>query len=135
MTPQEIADGLERIATSEHFVHESYQLVEQWEAAGVGEEAVEPILRFIERDLDIDLGTPGPLVHFVEQFDGYDQKLFASLARKPTSHTVWMLHRIINVTHARARRERLVGLLEAACNHSEADELTKEQAKEFLEGL
>lgn len=135
MKPQDILDELERIADADHFVHEAYQLVDQWEAADAGVEAVEPILRFMEQHDDVDFGSPGPLVHFVEQFykNGYEEQLFASLSRKPVSHTITMLHRILNDTHAQKRREKLFEILEAVEVHPDADEFTKERARELLE--
>lgn len=59
-------------------------------------EAVEPILRFMEGHPDIEYGTPGYLVHFVEHFPAYEEKLMASIERQPTPHTEWMLNRVIN---------------------------------------
>jgi len=53
--------------------------------------AVQTILRFMEENPALDYGTPGALVHFVETFSGYDEELYASLARRPTEHTVWMV--------------------------------------------
>lgn len=78
MTPHEIDEGLERIAASSFFVHDAYQLVDIWEDACVGSKAIEPILRFMERHPEVDFGTPGPLVHFMEKFHGYDDLVFAS---------------------------------------------------------
>jgi len=61
-------------------------------------EGVEPVLRFLEAHRDIDLGMPGPLVHYVEGFfrNGYEEKLMESLQRAPTPRTVWMLNRLLN---------------------------------------
>lgn len=61
-------------------------------------EAVEQVLRFLETHRDVDLGMPGPLVHYVEEFfrKGYEEKLMDSLRREPTPRTVWMLNRLLN---------------------------------------
>ncbi|MEN2776266.1 hypothetical protein ABCY62_14670 [Acetivibrio clariflavus] len=61
-------------------------------------EAVEPIIKLIESNPDVDFGSPGPLVHFLEKFDEnqYYSKLVESIKRSPTVHTLFMLNRIIN---------------------------------------
>lgn len=52
----------------------------------------------LETNSDEDFGSPGPIVHFLEKFYkmGYEEKLIDSINKKPTSHTVWMLSRILN---------------------------------------
>lgn len=61
-------------------------------------DTVEPILKLMENNPDVDFGKPGSLVHYVEKFykNGYEEKLLESLTRKPIKHTDWMLNRIIN---------------------------------------
>ena len=58
-------------------------------------ELVAPILEIIESNPDIDFGTPGDLVHFVEKFykKGYEELLLKSVRKNPTIHNIWMLHR------------------------------------------
>ena len=91
-------------------------VVEALEQDGAGLNAVETILTFMERHPEIDFGAPGSLVHFVEGFfgKGYESLLLASIARRPTDHTRFMLHRLINGTGAEAERNRLIALWEAA---------------------
>ena len=90
MTATEITDQLERIGTMENFPSQSIELTDRWTSDGVGFEAVEPILQFMENHPDVDLGTPGALVHFAEEFyrHGYEEKLLESLSRRPVSHTI-----------------------------------------------
>lgn len=47
-------------------------------------ELVAPILEIIESNPDIDFGTPGDLVHFVEKFykKGYEELLLKSVRKK-----------------------------------------------------
>mgnify|MGYP005753145741 FL=1 len=68
------------------------------EESGIGLQAVEPLLQFIERHPLSDFGMPGSIVHFVEKFykKGYEQLLIASVKRRPAMHTVWMLNRVKN---------------------------------------
>lgn len=88
---------------------------------------------FFERNSDADLGMPGPLVHFLEQFyPAYIDQLCTSVARKPTTYTVWMINRILNSSLEATQRERLIAVLEAASKNSFADSTTTELASEFL---
>jgi hypothetical protein len=116
MTALEIANNLERIASTEDFPSRSADLVDAWTAAGAGAEAVEPILRFMEGHPSIDYGAPGALVHFVERFrsKNYQEKLVESIRRKPTSHTIWMLNRLINGTTELDARRFFFDIMEQA---------------------
>jgi hypothetical protein len=106
LDPMNAADGtreLEEIANAgDDFDWQSGQLTAKWEGAPKGFEAVEPILRFIKKHPDVDYGTPGPLVHFVETFPNYEEKLIQSVERQPTPNTVGMLNRVINGKHTDA---------------------------------
>ena len=137
MTAQEITDQLHGIAGHPDFAEESEGLVDKWIANGVGIEAVEPILRFMEDNQQIAYGMPGVLVHFVERFyrNGYEQALVGSVRRKPTPHTVWMLNRIINGTKAPEARENYILELEQAKAHHPLDEATLERINHFLDRL
>ena len=104
-------------------------VVELDDAHGVFAEA----FSFLERNSDADLGMPGPLVHFLEQFyPAYVDQLCASVGRKPTTYTVWMLNRILNSSLEPTDRERFFSVLEAVSQGSSADSMVKEQAREFL---
>ena len=98
-------------------------------------QSVAVILKFMENHAAIDFGTPGPLIHFVEKFygAGYETELLASIARKPTSHTVWMLNRIINGARQPAERAKLIDVLRQIENHPLADMPAKRQANHFLQ--
>lgn len=89
---------LKNSVSKEDFFDIAYDVIEEIESFKNAFDAVEPILKLIEQNPDVDFGSPGPLVHFVEQFyrNGYEEKLVQSIQRFPTSHTVWMLNRIIN---------------------------------------
>lgn len=82
----------------EDFIYISEDVTEELEETQNPFDAVEPILRLMECNPDVDFGVPGALVHFVEKFykNGYEEKLLDSLKRNPTKHTIWMLNRIIN---------------------------------------
>lgn len=59
---------------------------------------VTPILELIANHPEVDFGSPGDLVHFVERFyhKGYEELLMKSVHQKPTVHNIWMLHRCYN---------------------------------------
>src|SRR6516162_9704915 len=106
MNPNDVLKSLQAIATANDFVYQTYRLTEKWEAEPDSYKAVDPVLSFLEEHPDVDVGSPGPLVHFVEQFSGekYEAKLLKSVHRKPTAHTLWMLNRVINSIKDPAQR-------------------------------
>lgn len=137
MTPQDVANQLEQIASAEDFPGVSAELTASWISMGTGQEAVERVLRFMETNSGIDFGMPGALVHFVERFykHGYEELLLDSLERKPTTLTTWMLNRIINATNEPDVRQRFVEAMERASVNADADLGTKQAAEHFLERL
>jgi len=60
--------------------------------------ACAPIMfRTMERLDNVELGTPGPLVHTLESWRGeYETLLAESVRRKPSPLTRWMVNRILN---------------------------------------
>jgi hypothetical protein len=118
---------LESLATESDFAEQSGALVESWVSAGVGRDAVRPILQFMEEHPTIDFGLPGPLVHFTERFygNGYEQELLLSIQRRPTQHTVWMLNRLINGTRDGATKRQYIAVLESANKIEGADQNTR----------
>ena len=83
---------------------------------------VEPVIRLMEENPEIDFGIPGYLVHFVEQYykKGYEELLIDSLERRPTFHTVWMLQRIIN-DESNPNREMYLGFLKELSQRNDID--------------
>jgi hypothetical protein len=137
MTTQEIIDQLRSVSGADDFAEKTTQLTNTWSSAGVALEAVDPILQFMEQHPNIDFGTPGALVHFVERFHrkGYEEKLIESVQRKPVAHTVWMLNRLINGTEKVEERKRLIAIMSQVTTNPSADTQTVELANHFLEGL
>ena len=87
MNARDFSRQLEEIANAgDDFEYQSIQLTERWKGDENAAETVEPILRFMESHPDVDYGTPGALVHFVETFSSYEQKLVQSVEHRPTSH-------------------------------------------------
>jgi hypothetical protein len=95
-----------------------------------GQLACEALLGVLERHPRVEFGAPGQLVHTLENYRGqYEKLLLASLARRPTATTTWMLNRI-NAT-AGSERQRLIGIMHATGKHPLADEQAKAAADEF----
>ena len=81
------------------FIDPAYDIIDQIEKLQNPFEAVEPILRLIERSPDIDYGGPGPFGTFIESYYknpqmNYEGLLIESLQRKPTMYTVFLLDRM-----------------------------------------
>lgn len=135
MKPDELASRLHQAKKAVDFIQDAEFIVQDLISSEAGLEAVPVLLRFIEENPKIDFGTPGPLVHFAERFygKGYEAELLASLSRKPTPHTVWMLNRIINGTKQLGERERLIKVLRDAAHHPSADNEVRALVARFLE--
>jgi|SRR5579859_7226318 len=86
---------------------------------------------FMERLDTADLGTPGPVVHALEAWDGYRSLLVDSLQRKPTPLTVWMLNRVLNTNPPDARQWQ--ELLRGAADHPAASAQARAGASRFRE--
>jgi len=98
-----------------------------------GARLVPPIFRFFAANPLADIGLPGTLVHFTEQFyPSYKHLLLESLRDSPSVHTVLMANRILNSKlDASERAEYLEALAAAALNPLAAPEV-REQASHFV---
>ena len=103
----------------------------QIENEDLGISAVEPLLLFMERHPLSDFGMPGAIVHYVEQFykKGYEDLLVASVIRRPTLHTVWMINRIKNAGENSDKYEKV---LNDILERQDVEEEIKNAVKEFL---
>ena len=75
------------------------------------------------------------IVHFVETFYGNGQEdlLVQSVKRKPTIHTIWMLHRLINDPKG-TRNNEFVSLMKEVADRTDIDKVIVNSAKAFLIG-
>ncbi|MCL2716502.1 MAG: hypothetical protein FWD68_18535 [Alphaproteobacteria bacterium] len=111
-----------------------YELMEPMQGLPGAEETVAEIFSFMERFPEADIGSPGPLVHFVERFyPACIDQLVLSVGRCPTRHTLWMVNRILNVEHVPDVRDRLLGLLRSVKDHPKASAGAREAAAFILE--
>jgi hypothetical protein len=93
----------------------------------------EAAFRVFERHPLCDFGSPGPLVHWLERaYPKYISALAASIERRPTEHTLWMVNRILNAKIEAPTRASLIALLKAAANRADIEESTVLSAKEWL---
>jgi hypothetical protein len=133
----EVSKQLKNISSSDDFAEDSAKLVESWKNLKLGTESIEPILLFIEENSQIDFGTPGPLVHYLEEFykKGYEEKLVESIKRKPTIITLGMLNSVINGTKEQDKRKSFILVMEEAKLNPLIDKVALQQANHFLERL
>jgi hypothetical protein len=129
---RELMSELQRSVYSDSFMQVQYQVCDSLEKAQDRFDAVEAILKLMEKHPDADFGTPGPLVHFVETFykRGYEEKLLESLKRKPTPHTLWMLNRLINDANKKSKA-KFVKVLDEVIARTDLDDETRQSATEF----
>lgn len=88
----------------------------------------------MEAHEEVDFGVPGALVHLLERFycRGYEGLLLESIGRKPTSHTVWMLNRLINGSRNSEERVKYLGVMRDVSANAMADDDAREDAQYFL---
>jgi hypothetical protein len=112
----------------------SIDLMRHWSARGIGLDGVEAVLMFIEIHPNIDIGAPGAIVHFAERFykKGYEAELVESLKRQPTTHTAWMMNRIINGTESPTERAYYISVLDDARGNPTTDAQTRGEIEHFI---
>lgn len=109
-----------------------YDFIERIEKLPNKRDAIPAIFRFMEESHDKELGSPGPLVHFLEEKNDYHKALKESLKRKPTVLTLWMVNRIINGV-PEAEKSEWLSILETVSSNESTDDITKDEAKKYLE--
>jgi hypothetical protein len=98
------------------------------------ERGIQAMFDVMERMPESDLGSPGPLVHTLEQMRGhYESELLASLKRRPTPLAVWMVNRILNATDSTEQRKFYMDLLRFAAEHPAAPEAARREAQDFIQ--
>jgi hypothetical protein len=133
MKVSEIIGRLQGFGFDPGYIERLEELTEELRRCDDAELAVAPILRFIEEHPSQDLGAPGPLVHFVEQFyrRGYEDELVKSVESRPTDLSVWMLNRLINGSEG-IEKEHYIGVLRRVAKDKRTDATLRSLADEFL---
>ena len=96
-------------------------------------QAVPLLFDWFEAHAGQDVGSPGAFVHFIEEKLDFFPLLLASLARKPTGITVWMVNRIANAATNAPEIQPWIDVLQAALVHRLADEECRDDAQHFLQ--
>ncbi|MES9682753.1 hypothetical protein ABWK22_07475 [Gottfriedia acidiceleris] len=123
---------LRKSINKDNFIDISSEVVEEIEELENAFEAIQPILMVMEKNPNINFGSPGPLVHFMEKFykKGYEEKLVDSLKRQPTQHTLWMLNRVINGTQGE-RKAYFINVLDSVITFPNLEKETVSLALHF----
>ena len=127
----ELIQCMEGNIDSDDFELIEEECMEKIEESGFGLDAVEPLLKLMERHPLADFGAPGAIVHFVEQYykKGYENILYQSVKRSPAMHTVWMLNRICR---AKNSPDKFRTLLTETAERNDIDPAVSKSAKELL---
>ena len=96
-------------------------------------QAVPLLFDWFEAHAGLFVGSPGAFVHFIEEKLDFFPLLLASLARKPTGITVWMVNRIANAATNAPEIQPWIDVLQAALVHPLADEECRDDAQHFLQ--
>ena len=89
---------------------------------------------FFEAHPAEELGSPGGLVHFVEQFyPEYKARLLFSLRKAPSLSVVWMTNRILNAKLGDAERAGYFAALEGVTANPAVDARIRTFAERFVD--
>ncbi len=136
MNPDQFLEHLDSITPTEDGTHIDAldELTDAAEDIATEPATMAAIFAYFERYSNADLGSPGPLVHFIEKaFPHYVEELLSSLNRRPVAYSLWMANRILNAQIEESLRTRLLQALTCASKHPLASEDEKEQAFEFVQ--
>lgn len=91
------------------------------------------IFSVMETNPELDYGMPGPVVHFMESYykNGYEEILLRSVQNMPTSHTVWMLNRVINDPKL-GNREMYIEVLKSLLDRNDISQFVRTDIENFL---
>ena len=131
----EIIAKIEAAVDTDDVENVEMDCIEELSAAGVGKEAIAPLLGIFERHPLSDFGIPGDIMHFVEGFDDkvYFPLLLESFERRPSVTTVWAVNRVLNVTREPTERQRMFDLMKAALTREDWEPEVKEQIRDVLD--
>ncbi len=129
---EELIKKMEDSIESDDFERIEEECIEKIEESDLGLNAVEPLIKLMERYPLADFGVPGAIVHFVEKYygKGYEDILYQSVKRSPSMHTIWMLNRICNDKNS---SDKFKKLLAETAERNDIDDVIAKSAKEFLE--
>lgn len=108
------------------------EIVDAMEASPQPFDLVAPILELIANHPEVDFGSSGELVHFVEKFyhQGYEDLLLESVLKSPTVYNIWMLHRCYNDNDP-----NLVRQIQTLVGELKKDKTLDSQVRSMIEDL
>lgn len=127
---QELIDKMESAVDTDDMEYVVDICMEEMINKGAGEEMIEPLFRLMERHPVSEFGCPGGIVQFIESFPNEEEFLLKSLNRKPTTHTLWMLNRLINVS---SNKGEYIKILKEISESTDFEKDVLEVAKDFLD--
>jgi hypothetical protein len=110
-----------------------YALTDAISALSQPQQMVAEMFGVMERLAGCDLGSPGPLVHTLEDIQGYETEMVKSISNVPTALSVWMVNRILNSEISLAQRTAYMDLLAGVTQHPAATAEVRRDAKGFIE--
>ena len=140
MDLQQIIDGFRRLSPPDFDLNDVnsdgmerlYELTDAVRQMPMPELAVPEMFGVMERMPDVDLGSPGPLVHTLEAIPDYEPQLAASVRKQPSLLSVWMVNRILNSAIPEERREFWMMLLQDSAERADAPKAVRQDARDFL---
>jgi len=125
-------DGLAQLECDDYVVDKLYDLVDLIESETDISGAYDSIFKFMENNPVSDIGSPGPLVHLLEEhFPSYVPKLISSISKAPSITAIFMLHRILNSDVPEADRSQYIDLLYRVSKSDIFDVAVCNEAKEY----
>lgn len=95
-------------------------------------QAITTLFELVEKFPEEDFGTPGIIVHTVEDIGGYEKLLHESLLRQPTTVTVHLLGRLANSCTDLKQKAHYRQILQSTTNHPKIADEAKDLALLFL---
>ena len=132
LTKDDVLVALHDAITEDQEFELADEIVDAMEAYPQPFDLVAPVLDFISEHPEVDFGSPGDLVHFVERFyhQGYEDLLMEVVGKRPTPHNIWMLHRCFNDNDP-----NLVPQIQALVGELKKDKTLDSQVRSMIEDL
>lgn len=134
MNPGEFGAALQELDPGREDLESSVDdLIGRLDASDV-RSCIDRVFEFFEAHPVADLGAPGSLVHFVEQFyPEYKARLLFSLRKAPSISSVWMTNRVLNATLGKPDRARFLASLQGVAMNPAVDAGVQAFAKRFVD--
>lgn len=132
---QEVIAKIEAAVDTDDIEFVQVDCMEELSEAGVGQEAIMPLLEIFERHPVSDFGIPGDIMDFVEGFDNkvYVPLLLESFERRPSVTTAWAVNRVLNITREPKERQHIFDLMKTALTREDLESEVREQVQHVLD--